>query len=754
MGNFCTTRKEESTSDDDDYEDDDDDQREVFSPTPAPVAVAAAHGGPAGSERRGSLASNDARLASTGGSVGSQGKAGRAVSQSTTHGPERPAGNQVHDILRNHPQPTSPATPALPVATGKQLNPLQADNDCTDTTGRQSPEFEAPGEDASSPAGIDGVRPQFGRSSSSSADSSNVSNSSSIVAVTSKIQAGGSSHLEQPGIANEPYDVRISKTLQNKFIRGLSLVKVNEGVAHPFVSQFGMLLGAMQDLKGERLRQSHFSLQQLSLKAEIVLRFRVSQNNELFNAALVGKNGVFIAPEIIPGDIPQESISRGFAGLPVTHKANRSILYAAACGIPYLANVLTQYLPVQAGRVSKRKLESEIHVTRATSTVAPTAIRKGRKCKLFGKYDREALMWMTSGTQHAASFVHTLLPDALMNLDLIETDLERAPAVAAKMTLMKLYDVAKDRAFAHAALHSSTGSHGESHASQGVAATAPEFFRIPNVELSLVYIRDNMLYSSTSSGFAPPSVFVIHADKSFPEIVELCETESDIDDTQSVQSFRSSSTASMSSTGSSRFNAPKMRYEIPPGTGMSVDLGNLVATSAAEHPDASTPPLLAVVIATPTFWNAVSKHDVAEMVKCMMDLDKSVLLRAALSNDVAPLIRKYRMLRHFVRQCEVEQKYVAAHEAAAAAAEAAAVATPATSLTSPPHGVPVLTPVSAESVWPRRLRNMNQDMCDTLRSEAVLRCGKDKTCESKCAVSLLTIRIDTERVVRFNHKRE
>jgi hypothetical protein len=722
MGVLCSRCRNtgDSTSSSDFDEEEEEQRGDDFSITPAPTAVA---GPPPSSRRRSELRSASATPDSE-----------RRISGFSSDSVKRNFGGgdgmnvaSVRNFNASGPAGGGNSEAAsVPRVSERQLNPFHPENDCTDT-GRMTPnptdDFECPAENPSSPAGVDGsTSPFVDRRGSGgdlgASDSSLKGNPSTDLAAVAKVTPFNRQNAESQGILNEPYDSRIGKYLQNKFIRGLALVKVNEGINHPFVCQHAVLLGALQDLKGERVRSSYFSLPDLARRADIILKFRVAQSNEQFNAALLGKNGVFVIPDVLPGEQSQDN--HNTKGVSTQQRANnRSILYAACGGEPYLTSVLTQYLPVQPGKAARRKLETEIHTTLTTSTVAPTVIRKGRKSRV--KYDREALMWMTSGTERAATFLHTLVPDALMNLDLIDLSVERAPSVAAKMSLTKLYDVAKERAFAAAA------AVGNPH--------GPEFFRLPNVELSVVYIRNNFLYSATTSGFIPPSVFFIHADQSFPEIVEMIEADplqsgTDDDDTRSVHSLRSTvSTNSMSSTSSaSKLVAPKMRYDIPAGTRHMANLGSLIRSSTTRHLDAASAPLIAVVIATPTFWNVLQKTDVAEMMKCMLDLDKSVMLRSALSDDVAPLIRRYRTLRSFVKKCEAEQKLMAAHEEAAAVSSA------------PPHPSSSGSPVAP--LAPRRLRNMNQDMCETLRDEAVLRCGKDETNRNKCAVSLLTIRVD------------
>ena len=594
--------------------------------------------------------------------------------------------------------------------TEPRLNPLQADNDCSD--GRSTPsDFEAPAENPSSPSaghaasshmpavaiGLDVAGGQHTRVVISPSTTTNAQNYAAApvaapsLSPTPILAIGSGSNPAAvaargipPDVFNEDYRVRIGKCLQNKFIRGLALVKVNEMITHPFACQHSVLVGALQDLRGERLRQSFFSLQLLMQKADVILKYRITQTNEQFNSTLLGKAGLLGAPDVPLGQ-GQTEADKGA-------RINRTILYASACGVPHFTQVMAKYQAFASGKAAKRRLESEIHVTHATSTVFPSTIRKGKKSRV--KYDREVLMWMTSGTEHGATFVHTLVPDALMNLDLIDKDISRATGVAIRMTLTKLYDQAKDRCSADAI----------------TSKTQFDFMRVPNIEMTMLYIRSNMLYSSMTAGFAPPVMFIIHTNHTIPEAHELFEAPDEAastqeDDTSSVYSLRSVVSNSGSMSQHSR-SSGKLRYDLPPVTSYSLNLSEAVLASTARNLDCPAPPLLAFVAGTPTFWNVLNRNDVAEMLKCMLDLDKSVILRSPLPEVIAPLIRKYKALRSFVKRSEAEQKLM------------------------------------MQEGGLRRLRNTNSDMCEALREEAVLRCGKDEANGQNCAVAIMTTRVD------------
>ena len=165
-------------------------------------------------------------------------------------------------------------------ATEPRLNPLRADNDCSDERSDQS-DFEAPVENPSSPGVAHG-----GPVATHSSSNPQVVHASTVVVapppqaaqlfVAAPVAAPAAAvrPAQQMDVFNEDFRQRIGKYLQNKFIRGLALVRVNEMITHPFACQHSVLVGALQDLKGERLRQSTFSLQLLSQKADVVLKFR------------------------------------------------------------------------------------------------------------------------------------------------------------------------------------------------------------------------------------------------------------------------------------------------------------------------------------------------------------------------------------------------------------------------------------------------------------------------------------------------
>jgi hypothetical protein len=329
-----------------------------------------------------------------------------------------------------------------------------------------------------------------------------------------------------------------------------------------------------------------------------------------------------------------------------------------------------------------------------------------------------------------------------MNLDIIDTDTERAACVAVKLTITKMYDTAKEFAF-------SQSSNGQ-----------VDFFRLPNVEVGLVYVRNNMLYGSCSSGFTAPTVFLVHADNSLPDYVDGAEVPGEDgeclrrssmvsdDDSCSNYSLRSVN-SSLSSSGGGRLGAaaaapPKMKFDIPRGTKFKIDIDQLFRRSIGSHLSAPTAPHLTVVIASPTFWNVLPKQDVAEMLKWAGMIDRIVTLRTGMTEDLGVAVTRFRALRQLIKQCQSEEKRMTAlakHLSALGRDELPNDLMMSEDPDSSPPSLPTSAPGSRDEM-DRRLRNFSQDVCTALYQEAVLRCGSDEANVCKCAVALVSIRLD------------
>lgn len=452
-------------------------------------------------------------------------------------------------------------------------------------------------------------------------------------------------------LINDDFATQLPRRLQNKAIRSVTLATSSQYVPQPLIIQPAVLFGALGDMRGERVQHptQTFDLRHMAAASRVILSYRLEHLLTQFIETSRSKD-----------DQPKAS-SIGFGS-----KMKEAVYSMMASG-PYLIE--------QSGKTHKAQTNKAVlqRVGMYASTMwMPSTLRKGNRKKQRSQfaYHRELLSILAFGTDSAAFFVAHMLPDVLINLQAFETNVRIATTAAVRTTLHKLYDIIVGR---EEKLQEQTQFDGSYHHYHDTVAN----LRAPKVDISIVYVRDDALYATTTIGAAEGQLFFL-ADTKNSQVVSM-ESDSHVDsehsqDDKSISSAASfMSSSSMSANGGKRKDV-KRRYDMPATTTFYCQLTDFDVPKSPTHMTAASQesssanasgtapprmatfsrqastssiggavleskPKFAIALATEAFWSTLSKKEVWELLYILTELEYEAATHRSVEKTPMDIVR-------------------------------------------------------------------------------------------------------------------
>ena len=137
--------------------------------------------------------------------------------------------------------------------------------------------------------------------------------------------------------------------------------------------------------------------------------------------------------------------------------------------------------------------------------ICPASCEKAPQEAVAVPHKRELVAVLASGVDSAACVVAQILPDALVNLKSFDENVRQSVSVAFRASFHKLYELIVSKEEENGTVHHSELQN----------------LRAPKLDVSLVYIRDDVLYAATTVGAPEAQLFCLTDVKSSSQVVAL-----------------------------------------------------------------------------------------------------------------------------------------------------------------------------------------------------------------------------------------